>query len=46
MDVGKVKAVHELVLSKNMGLLKIRTDAAFFISEDGRFHIVVSIVIL
>ena len=46
LDVEKEKAIHELVQSKNMGLMKIRTNTAFFISEDSRFHVIVRIVVL
>ena len=40
------KAVHELVQSKNMGLMKIRTDTAFFIREDSGSHVIVRVVVL
>ena len=46
VDVEKGKAVHELVQSKNMGLMKIRTNAAFFVSEDSRSHVVIRVVVL
>ena len=46
LDVKKEKAVHELVQSKNMGLMKIRTDTAFFIREDSGSHVIIRVVVL